>query len=81
MKKIFFSIIVFLAYTAAQSQIINFPDSRLKLYLTTSYSFTVAKDINGSTITVDSNNDHELSYSEVERVYSLDMGGYCGSQF
>jgi uncharacterized repeat protein (TIGR01451 family) len=81
MKKIFFSIIVFLAYTAAQSQIINFPDSRLKLYLTTSYSFTVAKDINGNTITVDSNNDHELSYSEVERVYSLDMGGYCGSQF
>lgn len=69
--KILFIIIVFTTFCNAQ--IINFPDANFKLALVNStwqYG-SIAKNISGSNMTVDTNSDGEIQISEAQQVYKL----------
>jgi uncharacterized repeat protein (TIGR01451 family) len=69
MKKLYASILGCLLFSIAYSQTIPFPAGRLKTYLTNGSSLMVAKDLNGNNVSrVDTNNDGELQYSEVENI-------------
>ena len=72
MKKTYFLLIV-LCSVGLQAQTIPFPEGKLKELLTQTEGI-FASDTNGNAITIDENQDGELQYAEVARIYSLKFG-------
>lgn len=73
MKKVLL-ILLLLIYTNVNAQIVNIPDVNFKNALvsadTTNY---IATDINGNSITIDTNGDGEIQFEEVLNIYSLSV--------
>ncbi len=78
MRKIYVLFFLLLVSYVASAQIITFPDVAFKnKLLQASPANTIAKDINGVAITIDTNADGEIEVSEALLVYELDV--YIGS--
>jgi hypothetical protein len=70
MKKLYAALL--LAGLSAQAQIVNIPDPHLKYeLLMASPNYGIARDINGQTITIDTNNNNEIEMSEAVLVDEL----------
>lgn len=68
------TIFIFFIVGSINAQIINFTDANFKAKLVSaSISNTVALDINGNSIIIDSNNNNEIEESEALLVYTLDV--------
>lgn len=72
MKKIIYLLLLFSAF--ANAQIVTIPDVYLKSkLLQASPSYTIAEDNLGNQITIDTNNDGEIQFTEALLVYRLDI--------
>ncbi len=74
MKKLY--ILLFLAFSfIVNAQIINFPDANFKAALVNSnwqYG-SIAKNINGNNMTIDTNGDGEIQVTEALQVYQFNI--------
>ncbi|TGD59851.1 DUF7619 domain-containing protein, partial [Flavobacterium humi] len=94
MKKLYFLLLAIGFFTGAEAQIINFPDDNFKQVLLrpNQYQFAVnpvtgmpyqvnipvARNISGSPILIDQNNDGQIQVAEAQNVYSLSLDNFAG---
>ena len=73
MKNLLFLFILIASINGLNAQIINFPDANLKTALLNSNSvnFTYATDINGNSVSVDANQDGNITITEALLIYRL----------
>lgn len=75
MKQIYFVAILVLVSVIAHSQVIDFPDSEFRLQLCqASTTNNMAKDADGNSIRIDTNNNFQIEVSEALTVYRLTIG-------
>ena len=76
MKKIYFLLSAFLLFGTLCAQTIYIPNIYFKSKLTVqSTAYGYAKDINGNSMIVDTNNDGEIQVSEAQNVYEFHTSG------
>jgi len=64
-----------------KAQIINFPDANFKAALMlSSPTQSIAKDLNGNWVKIDTNNDGEIQQSEADNISYLFAGNYYNTQ-
>jgi uncharacterized repeat protein (TIGR01451 family) len=74
MRKIYTLLLLLLLPAFVEAQIVNIPDANFKEKLLASSPVNnIAKDENGTSISIDSNNDQEIQQSELYYVYDLDV--------
>ncbi|WP_181248463.1 DUF7619 domain-containing protein [Flavobacterium magnum] len=67
-------LLLMLAFAGVQAQVINIPDANFKAkLLQSSETSSIAKDVNGVKIKIDTNSDNEIQESEAALVYSLSV--------
>lgn len=72
--KTFYTLVFVLFISLTNAQIINFPDTNLKTrLLEASPSTYIAKDINGSSVAIDTNADDEIDVLEAQAIYQLNI--------
>ena len=73
MKNLLFLFILIASINGLNAQIINFPDANFKTALLNSNSvnFTYATDINGNSVSVDANQDGNITITEALLIYRL----------
>lgn len=73
MKKIYLVVVLFLPL-ANQAQVINFPDVELKnKLLSAGPGETVARDVDGNFVAIDTNGDSEIEVSEALLIFQLNI--------
>jgi len=73
--KILFVFIMFFSSNTIDAQTINFTDLNFRNYLrSANLSNDIAKDVNGNSMKIDTNNDYEIQVSEALNVYELKLG-------
>jgi hypothetical protein len=78
MKKFYLLLLALGLFTGVEAQVVvfNYNIELKNILLSTSPTSSIAKDINGNNIKVDSNNDGEIQISEALNVYSLNIDNY-----
>ena len=72
MKKIYFLVLALCFFNGLSAQIINFPDVAIKKVLLDANELqSIALDLNGRNIKIDTNNNGEIEVSEALKVYRL----------
>ena len=72
MKKIYFFLVTFFTIFISNAQIINFPDANFKAkLLSATTSNNIAKNVAGTSIKIDTNNNGQIEQSEAVQVYRL----------
>ena len=73
MKQFYTFLILVFAIVTAKGQVINFPDANFKAKLLASNTTnTIAKDLSGNYIKIDSNNDGEIDVNEAHQIQWLE---------